>query len=199
MTRRRGRDSSARPIATRCFSPPDRPPVRAPAGCYAEQLDDVLDLAGPAGTRCEPAPVKQVLPHGQVRKKAAFLEHVADVALVRRDEQAAFGIGQDIAIDDDPAVLGPAQPGDRVDERGLACAGTAEQRGQPARALEFRVEHEFAEPMADGDAEHQTPAARRVACCATASEANSAAIEIAIDTSVSRNARDIAAGDCVSA
>ena len=134
-----------------------------------------------------------------MRKKAAFLEHVADAALVRRDEHAAFGVGQGVAIDDDPAVLGPDQPGDRVDERALAGAGTAEQGGQPARALEFRVQREIAEPMADGDAEHQTPAARRVACCATASEANNAAIEIAIDTSVSRSAAISPPGDWVSA
>ena len=41
-------------------------------------------------------------------------------------------------------------------------AGAAEQRGEPARALERRVEGETTKAMRDRDAEHQKPKVRRV-------------------------------------
>ena len=169
MTSRRGRASSARPIATRCFSPPDRfagrrpsnPPIPSSSTTWSISpgRPPVRDVPGR-----EPASVKQVLPHGHVRKQAAFLKDIADAALLRRHEQAAFGVGQRLAVDDDAAMLRADQPGDDVDQRCLARAGAAEQRGQPALGRERGVEHEGAEAVADRDLDHvsgRAPGGRR--------------------------------------
>src|SRR3954453_19222374 len=112
----------------------------------------------------EPPSVKQVLPHGHVRKQAPFLKDIADAALLRRYEQAAFGVGQRLAVDDDTATLRTDQPGDDVDQRCLARSGAPEQRGQPALGRERGVEREGAEAMADRDLDHVTgraPGGRR--------------------------------------
>jgi hypothetical protein len=63
----------------------------------------------------------------------------------RRHEDAARCVGQHRAIDDDAAALRADQPGDRIDQRGLARSRAAEQRGQAGAALESRVENEIAE------------------------------------------------------
>ena len=89
-----------------------------------------------------------------MREEPAFLEHIADAAAMRRDKDAARRIGQSFAIDRDMPTGRPIEPGDCVDQRGLAGAGTAEQRGEPARAVERGVKGETAEPVGDRNAQH---------------------------------------------
>ena len=127
-----------------------------------------------------------------MREEPSLLEDVADLALPRRHEHPARCVGQHRAIDKDAAALRADQSGDRIDQRGLARSRTAEQRRQAGAALESGVEKEIAEAVLDGNAQHRTtrysPWTRRVARSINASEANNASIEIAIETSVSRNA-----------
>ena len=83
--------SSARPSATRCFSPPDSRVGRRAS--RPPRFSSVDDLVGrqmpPADLPAEPAAEQQVLADGQVRKQPRLLEHVADPALVRRPPDAA--------------------------------------------------------------------------------------------------------------
>ena len=157
----------------------------------AEQLDDLVELAVAARSSArEPAAVEQVLAHGQVREQPPFLEDVADAAPVLRHEDAALGVGQHVAVDDDAALLGPDQPGDDVDQRGLAGAGAAEQRGQPALGSRTRRRARSRRAGAGPRprASCQLQVQRAPVGAPAASEASSAAIEIAIETSVRRNA-----------
>ena len=81
---------------------------------------------------------------------------------MRRHEDAARGVDERLAVDDDPAAVGPDQAGDEVDQRRLAGAGAAEQRRHPAFAREARVEREVAEPLLDLDEDRHRPSIRRV-------------------------------------
>ncbi len=124
-----------------------------------------------------------------MRKQPALLEHIADAPAVRRHVDARRGIEQHRIVERDAAAIGRDQPGDQVDERGLAGAGGSEQRGHAARALELRGERELAEPLFDVDGEHRHSPWKRVpARRASHSEATSAASEIAIATSTRRPA-----------
>src|SRR6478609_5463446 len=155
----------------------------------AEQLQNLVELGRLAGlTRHEPVPEQQVLPHGEMREEPRFLEDITDPPAMLRQEDAAFDINQRLAIDTDMACLRTDQPADDVDQRGLARAGTAEQRRQASVGDEGGIELEVAEPVSDGDIEdgiHST-AIRRPTIRAISSESTSAATEIAIEISVSR-------------
>ncbi len=144
----------------------------------------------------EAAAIEQVLAHSQVREQAPFLKHIADAAAVDRHEPAPCGVGQHLVVDGDAAVVGTDQPGDHVDDRGLAGAGAAEQGGKPGLRFELDGKAEPAEPVVDRDGErHVAPprAARR----AIASEANSATTEMTIATTVRRSAAISPPGTCV--
>ena len=82
------------------------------------------------------------------------------------------------------------QPGDRIDQRGLAGARTAEQRGQPAFGC--RKRRRARNRRGGGGPRRsimsQPERAGRVGALDQPSETNSAAIEIATTTSVSRSA-----------
>src|SRR5207245_11525054 len=56
--------------------------------------------------------------------------------------------------DDYLPALGAEEAGDRVDQRGLAGARAAKERGQAAGALERGVEDKAAEMVLDRDLEH---------------------------------------------
>ena len=87
---RRGAASRARPIATRCRSPPEssaRPAVEQVAD--AQQLDDLVEAAAPRAAAGEPAAVEQVAAHGQMREQPGILEDVADAPAMARDVDAA--------------------------------------------------------------------------------------------------------------
>src|SRR5271156_565794 len=102
----------------------------------AEQLDYLFEIAAAGGSWREPSAVKQVLTHIEMREKSPLLKHIADTAAMRRHKGSGRGVGQYLAIDRDIAAFRPVEPGDRVDERCLPCARPAEQRRQPAFAVE---------------------------------------------------------------
>ena len=69
-----------------------------------------------------------------------------------------------LAVDGDDAAIGPQEPCDHVDQRGLAGARGAEQAGHAALAGEAGLKREFAELFDDVDAQHdQFPCRRWVA------------------------------------
>src|SRR5215470_14019031 len=90
-----------------------------------------------------------------MRKQATILEYITDPAPVRRNADALLGVLQDVSVDRYAAAVGPNQPGDRIDDRGLAGSRAPEQRGETATAAEMDVEGEGAEPVLDVDFEHR--------------------------------------------
>ena len=153
----------------------------------AQKLDDRGEIAsGRAGLAVEPAPVEQVAAHAEMREQPAVLEDIADAAAMPRNEDAALGVDQHLAVDGDAAAVRPHQAADDVDQGRLARARPAEQRRQPGRGREARVDPKAAAQVIDVDfqahaAIRWTPMRR-----ASSSEPSSASIEIAIETSVSR-------------
>ena len=65
-------------------------------------------------------------------EQPGVLEDVADAPAVARDVDAARGVEQRLAVEDDAAARRAEQAGDRVDHRGLAGARAAEQRRDAA-------------------------------------------------------------------
>ena len=91
---RLGFASSARPSATRCFSPPDsRDGRRAQERAEIQQIDDLGGIDAASQLSAEPASEQQVLADGQVREQSRLLEHVADPPLVRRSPDARRRVG----------------------------------------------------------------------------------------------------------
>src|SRR3546814_17172676 len=87
-----------------------------------------------------------------MRKQPALLEDIADAAPVRRHEDAAIRIDQQAAVDADAAAgIRSRQTGDQVDQRGLAGARAAEQRGDAVAAGEADIQREIALAVADRD------------------------------------------------
>ena len=98
-----------------------------------------------------------------------------------------FGrVVQRFAVERDDATIGPQEPCDHVDQRGLAGAGRAEQAGDAALAFERGFQRELAELLGDVDAQHgQFPCRRLVARRANHSEAIRALIAITMEISTS--------------
>ena len=123
-----------------------------------------------------------------MREEPRVLEDVADAAPVLRHEDAPLGVDQHASVDHDAPLVGTIEAADQVDQRGLAGARRAEQRRQPAGALEGGVEREGAEPVPDCDRQRHSTSMRRLIRRANTSEAISATMAMAIETSVSRSA-----------
>ena len=111
-------------------------------------------------------------------------------------EDALCGVDQNAAACGDAARVRPDQPGDDVDQRGLARPGCAEQRGQLPAAFECGIELERAEPMPDVDRQRHSSSIRRPTRRASTSEAISATIETAMET-IRRNTPASPPGICV--
>ena len=110
ISMRRGLAASARPMATRLFSPPERRPGPAvEEGADAEHLDDPRHVGPAVGARGEEAAVGEVLPHGQVREQPRVLEDVADAPAVGRHEAPGGGVDEDAAVDGDAARVRAAR------------------------------------------------------------------------------------------
>src|SRR6516162_5285912 len=90
-----------------------------------------------------------------MRKQAAFLKDIAHPATMGGCPDAALGVEKHRPVDDDASPFRADQPGDRIDDRGLARSRAAEQRGETAPAAKMDVELESAEPVLDIDLEHR--------------------------------------------
>ena len=124
-----GRRTSARPIATRCMSPPEscrRPLCEQPLDPQRRRHRPHLALG--LGLRLAGRPQREgdVLEGGQVRIEREQLEHEGDVALARRQ------ILHRLPVDGDVAGVDRLEPGDGAQRRGLAATGGAEQHHELA-------------------------------------------------------------------
>src|SRR6185295_9586007 len=134
----------------------------------------------------ETAAVEQILPHRQMREQPALLEDVTDTATVRRHEDVAIGVEQDLAVDRHSSVVGFYESADEIDDRGLAGTGSAEQCGELAVASESEVERELAQSVTNRYFDQAHVLTRRSKRRARISEPISAAIEMTIETRVRR-------------
>ncbi len=136
----------------------------------------------------KPSAIEQVAAHGQMRKQAGVLKHIADAAAVARNVDAPAGIEQGVAIEHDAAAGRPDQARDRVDHRRLAGAGPAEYGGHTVVGREPHLERQRAQRHFDVDLEHQSPRIMRATGRASSSEAMSVAKARPIETRVRRSA-----------
>ena len=96
------------------------------------ELDEVQELVDALGDlRLRPLahlePEGDVLPHRHVLEGGVVLEDEADVSLLRRERGRVLSREQDLAL------IGGLEPGDDPEQRRLARAARAEERGQRAR------------------------------------------------------------------
>ena len=75
---------------------------------------------------------RDVVERAQVRHQRVVLEHEADVAALRRHEDAPRGVAPELAAHFNAAALGPHQAGQNAQHRGLAGARRADQSEQLA-------------------------------------------------------------------
>src|SRR5690349_24546729 len=113
----------------------------------AEDIEHLIDADLSLLSRREPTAEQEVLADREVREQAPLLEHVADAPAMFRDEDSTLGIDQRRIVENDAATVGTHDPGDHVDERGLARAGAAEESGEAPVRDEARLKRERTEPM----------------------------------------------------
>src|SRR3954469_16181759 len=102
-----------------------------------------------------------------MRKQPPFLKHIADTALIDRNVNSMRAVEQALAVNLDVAGVGAHEPGNRIDERGLAGSRASEQCGDAGIAREFGVEREAADRLRSLYAKHHG-LARAAACAARA-------------------------------
>ena len=135
-----GPDISARPSATRWRSPPDRSVTRRSSSPSISSMRTTRSRS--RATTPGMPPVEQVAAHEHVGKERHVLRHVADVTMVRRQVDAGVRRVEHAPVDGDGAAPRRAQAGDRVEDRRLAGAGRAEERGGARVELDLRDEDE---------------------------------------------------------
>ena len=122
----------------------------------AEEIDDLRRPCGDVLRRRAPMSIQKVVAHAQMRKQPLLLEDVTQTPPLRWHIGACVAIEQNRVIEHDAAAIGPDQAGEDVDERGLAGAGAAEERGYAlARYLQPDIEPELAQPPLRRDVEHR--------------------------------------------
>ena len=55
-----------------------------------------------------------------MREEERILKHIADAAFVRRQEDAGLNVGENYAVDSNPAAVGPQEAGDEIEQRRFA-------------------------------------------------------------------------------
>ena len=127
---------------------PDRDPPLFPAregvGAPREQAPELQEVDDAGERRAVPGAagcaVEQVLPNAAVREEARLLEHDPNAPSLRRNVDAGGRVEQHGALALDAPLLRPHQPGERVQQRGLARTGGAEQRRDSSTDLELDLE-----------------------------------------------------------
>ena len=137
---------------------PDRDPLLLPAGqalrtalkqhLQPQQGDDLIDPHPTALVPREPAAIEQILAHAEMREQPRILKHIADAASLLWHKDADLGINQNLAIDGNAPLPGPDQSANRIDQAGLARAGSAKQSRQPRVRLQADIQPESTDVMA---------------------------------------------------
>ena len=152
-----GCERSARPIATRWRSPPER--LRGDRSSSGATPRSSTTSSKPIGRRPsahrqggETPPRQglrraehQIAAHRQVREQARFLEDITERPLVGRQKRSVPALPR-LAVDLADAVAHAQEPGDAAQHRRLAAARRTEERGHALRRRgEAGVEGELAD------------------------------------------------------
>ena len=193
-----GPQRSARPIATRCLSPPD-----SLAGWRDRSLpiakisttESKSIVRSPRGANQRPN--RKFCRTLRCGKRCEILKHNADAAPVGGDKNAAFPIDEKTAVELYCSPVRAQQPCDKIERQRFARTGRAKQRANAVAVLESHLEIEGSGFKSDIELDHSRFAKIFPARCWTISEATIAANEIAIDTMVKRIAFASPPGTCV--
>ncbi len=129
-----------------------------------------------------------------MREQARLLEHIADPPPARRQIRAERGIEENGPADGDAAFVRRLEPGDHVEQRGLAAARGTDKRERQRAGLDVGLDRRWPERAAHADLDHR-PRPRMPR--ARASEAVSARTAMATAIAVSRQVAEAPAGSCV--
>ena len=77
-----------------------------------------------------------------MRKERRLLKHVADVAILHGDIDAALRVEEDAVADRDASLVWPGQSGDAAEQRGLSRTRRAEEHRDAGRRVERDIERE---------------------------------------------------------
>jgi hypothetical protein len=149
----RGPIASARASATRCACPPDS--SRGPrSGVWGETdlLEPVARLAARIGLGDAPRsePERDVVEGGQVLEQEVLLEHHADRAAFRRNEDLVGGVVEHDLVDANLTAVDRQQTGECAQHGGLAGPVGTEDCEHLAR-LDVDVDIEAERPEAESD------------------------------------------------
>src|SRR5262249_14260037 len=170
---------------------PTRELPRSPSEQVAdvEQIHDPRHFGAVARKPAHASAIVEVRRNAQMREQASLLKDVTDATAGRRHMEARGGIEQHGVVEPDASPVRREEPGDHVDERGLARARGAEQSGDAACRFEARRQREVAQPFLHVDREHaHSPWKRVPARRASHSATTSAASELPSATRTSRPA-----------
>jgi hypothetical protein len=115
VTGERAREADALALAAGELARPGAGEVGDP-----EALEQLVGAAVP--TECD------VPAHPEMGEERVVLEDVADRALLRWPADAALRVEPDLVAEDDPACVGPRQPGDEAQYRRLPRARRPDER-----------------------------------------------------------------------
>ena len=120
-------------------SPADRDALTLAAGKFAgpsieqmadvEQFDRVTKCRRIRRVAAHPAAVIEISLHREMRKQPAFLKHIAYAPPRGRHIDARFAVKKNIIVEHNATAVRRQQPGDHIDDAGLAGAGLPEQGG----------------------------------------------------------------------
>ncbi len=94
-----------------------------------EEPDHPFERQLGSGGRRAALGIAQIAAHREVREQAGILEHVADAATVRRQEDAPPVVLPDLAVERQMTAAWPLQARDHPEQRALAVTRGAEEPG----------------------------------------------------------------------
>ena len=195
---RRGAASRARPIATRCFSPPERRPGRRPSSAAMPSVSTTWSKATPPSRLpANHRPNSRFCRTLRCGNSCASWKTRPTWRRCIGTSRPGRGVDERRVADAHVAAVGAGQPGDEAERHRLARAGAAEQRRDTLGAGEGDVEGEARHASAQGDVEHQSASRRAIPRCSR-SDRITATSEMTIETSVSRSAPASPSGFCTS-
>ena len=198
ISSRRGLASSARPMATRCFSPPDsRPGPPLQQASDAEQIDDALEIVAALGLAARTS----------VRRAGSGARSDAGTAALpgtrSRSGAGARGTNTPRAVSTSTrrrrhaALSGRISPAMTLTIDVLPEPDRPNSATSPPPVSNRASSRKLPEPVPDIDGQRHSISRRRLALRAISSEASSASMEIATETSVRRKAPASPPGTCV--
>src|SRR6478736_2141983 len=97
-----------------------------------QEFDHAVECSWVGGVAAHPAPIVEISLDSEMRKQPAFLEHVADPPPPGRHRDACGIVKQSFTVEHNATTVRLEQPGNHIDDAGLAGAGWPKQSGRAA-------------------------------------------------------------------